>query len=514
MKRIVIAFVLLITFCAFLPSVLAEENGYIYTIDSVSASLTVTGQKVTAVVTNNTDQMTDDLIIATAHSNENEFLGIYSTPLSLYPFETHTFKLPVKADNNDIAYIKVFVWDSFETLIPLAEVKTVLPSKAEDFAVLLSVRNGGIKLICDNGSSETFTASEPVLSSAQSILDSGNTVKDRIVTYKLNSETGEITSIVKASENNEIAASDVTLGSYKIRTGRLAAHNIHKDTVVIDATLAEGGLDKARNYTVTDKTGLIDGEHYTGYVYTQGEFTSLVVITKIGADFEEDSRFAVVQEESMLHYTEDDEKCELVTVLYDGRSSHELLFKTGNYEKYNLEIGDAFFYTQDSNGFVDAAYKIYDCSDKTFTEPSGIMSGSTIIDGDWSYRLWDEGSDIQLTTCAVIEVTNSHITFASLDQIETGSLDTNLNLSYTRKDGVISYPTLADSQAYIYDINSDEYLESRKFKAKDISSVKASNLSTFETEDGVYENIDMAMVNEALVMIVDGKIAEIYVIEK
>lgn len=515
MKKIIISIlVLLITFCTFLPSALAEESGYIYTIDSVSASLTSSGQRLTAEVTNNSSHATDDFIIGVAYSYKNEVLDLYSSPLSLDPSETDTFSFSITADSNDISYVKVFIWDSFETLTPLADECTVLPSKPLGFAVLLSVKNGNIKLLCDNGLSQSYTASGDTLSSAQSILDSGATVKDRIVTYKLNSETGELISIIKASENNEIVSADVTLGTYKLRTAKLATHNIYKDTVIIDATLAKSNPDKAWSYTVTDKTGLSDGEHYTGHIFTQGEFTSLAVITKIGADFEEDSRFAVVQEEAVPYYTEDDDECELVTVLADGDAYRELLFTTGVYEEYNLEIGDAFFYTQDSNGFVNVSYKIYDYSDRTFTKPSDIMSGSAIIDSDWSYNLWDEGDNIQLTTGAIIEVTDSYIAFASLDQIKTGNLDTSLDLNYTHKDGIVQHSISDYATAYVYDINGDELDEADKFKAKSISSVKASKLSTYEPEDGVYENIDMSMVNEALVMIVDGEIVEIYVIEK
>ncbi len=514
MKRIVIALVLLITFCTFLPSVLAEENGYIYTIDSVSTSLTPSGQKLTAEVTNLSNQQTDDLIVAAAYSYENELLDLYSTPLSIWPMDTDTYNLSIKADSNDISYIKVFIWDSFEALTPLAEEITAIPAKPLDFAVLLSVNNSNIKLLCDNGSSETFPASESALSTAQSILDSGATAKDRIVTYNVDSETGEIVSIAKALENSAIDTIDVNLETYKLRTSRLGTHTIADNTIILDATLAENGLDKPRNYTVTDKTGLVDGEYYTGYVFNQDEYVSWVVITKIGPDFEEDSRFAVIQDDPMEHYTDDDEKCELVLALADGRSNLEILFKTGVYEDSDLGIGDAIFYTQDSCGFVNAVYKVYDHSDGTFTELSDAVDNFMLIESDWSYNLWDEGNPIQLTTGAIIDVNYDTITFASLEQVKTGCLDTNLDLNYRSEDGIVTYDISDYADAYVYEVNSDEYIESRKFKTKSATSVKASKLSAFETEDGVYENINMSKVNEALVMIVDGEIVEIYVLEK
>lgn len=515
MKRVIIsALVFLITFCAFLPSVLAEENGYIYTIDSVSAGLTAFGQKVTVTVTNLSNQQTDDLIIAAAYSSENELLDLYSTPLSLYALGTGTYNLPIKADTNDISYIKVLIWDSLENITPLAEESTVTPAKPLDFAVLLSVKNGNIKLLLDDGSDLSYPASEIVLSTAQSILESATTAKDRIVTYNMDSVTGEIVSVAKASENNAVYTENINTATYKRRTGRLGSYDIHNGTIVLDATLSERGLDKARYYTMTDKTALVDQEVYTGYVFKQDEYTSLVMLTKIGVDFDESSCFTVIQEDAVPHYTVDDEECELVVALSEGRNNYELLFKTGVYEESGLGIGDAIFYTQDLNGFVDAVYKVYDHSEGTVTKLSDIMDSPLFLESDWSYNLWDEGDPIQLTTGAVIEVSSSHITFASLEQVKTGSLDTNLNLNNTREDGIVTYGIADDAVAYVYEINSDEYGESRKLKAKDITEIKASKLTDYETEAGVYENIDMATVNEGLVMIVDGEITGIYVIEK
>lgn len=514
MKRIVIAFVLLITFCAFLPSVLAEENGYIYTIDSVSASLTPSGQKLTAEVTNLSNQQTDDLIVAAAYSYENELLNLYSAPLSIWPMDTDTYHLTIKADTGDISYIKVFIWDSFENLTPLAKEWTTAPVKPLDFAVLLSVKNDKVKLLCNNGLTESYPASESTLSSAQSILDAGTNAKGRIVTYSTDSVTGEIFSITQASENSAVSTNSITAAAYKRRTGRLGSYDIHDETIILDATRAEKGLDKARYYTMTDRTALVDQEVYTGYVFKQDEYTSLVMITKIGVDFDESSCFTVIQDDAVPHYTADDEECELVVVLSEGRNNYELLFKTGVYEESGLGIGDAIFYTHDSNGFVDAVYKVYDHSEGTVTKLSDIMDSPLLLESDWSYNLWDEGNPIQLTTGAIIDVNYDTITFASLEQVKTGCLDTNLDLTYRNEDGIVTYDISDYAEAYVYEVNSDEYIESRKFKAKDITRIKASNLSDYETEDGVYENIDMAMVNEALVMIVDGEIAEIYVIEK
>lgn len=517
MKRIIMAtLVLFITLSSFLPSVLAEESVYIYTIDSLSASLTPSGQKLTAEVTNLSNQQTDDLIVAAAYSYENELLDFYSTPLSIWPLDTDTFTLPIKADTSDISYMKVFIWDSFETLTPLAEERTITPAEPLDFAVLLSVKNDSIKLLCSNDLTKSYYASESALSAAQSIVDSSTTAKDRIVTYSIDSITGEIVSVTQASTSNAVNTANINLATYKLRTGRLATHNIHDDTIILDATLAEKGLDKSRYYTMTDKTGLVDGEDYTGYVFTQDEYTSLVVITKIGADIEEASRFVVIQDDATPHYTDDDEECELVLALSDGQEEKELFFKTGLYKESGLEIGDAIFYTQDLNGFVNVVYKIYDHSEGTFAKLSDITADFVIKESDWSYNLWDEGNTVQLTTAALIKVEYNAITLASLEQVKTGSLDTNLNLNYTREDGIVAYGIADDAVAYVYDINNDDYTgnESKKLEAKNITSIKASNLSGYETESGVYENIDMAKVNEALVMIVDGQITEIYVIEK
>lgn len=396
------------------------------------------------------------------------------------------------------------------TLDPFGRIfATETDGTSTKYAVALRVATNGdtVTLLLADGTTKTFepTSSVDLDAVADALEAAGSNIEGRIVTYTVKGSTGEISDI-------DFVDAEAASFEYKSRTGKLGANTIASTTPIIDATKVESATDarKAGSYATLTKEDLIDGTAYTAVVLRDGTYVGFVVVTTIGTTFGETSRFAVVQKAAEEHFTDDDDECELVTVLYEGKADQELLFVPDVYGDAELSVGDAFFFETDADGFVDAVYPIGADLDETFEE--GMIEEGT--DG-WSWNIYDEGYAIQLARAAVVEVDDKTITFALIT--DGGDLNTGVDLDDgDHSDGIVTYAIADDAVAYVYDADSDEYLESKKYKAKAASSVKASALDRYEDEenDGVYNDIDIDDVNEALVMIVDGDVVAIYVVEK
>lgn len=516
MKRVTSILLALILVCSFISPVFAEGNEYSFNINSTSLTYSEEGNVLSTKATNITDQSASGILIAALYSADYKLLEFFSTDITATSSGTAEVSFNVTSNKEDIDFAKVFIWDSLTNIKPIAEAKDAEMFTSVYYATLLSVtENDEVVLLKSDGTETTLkpvsgfdlTAIKERLSTA------GTDISKRLANYKVKSATGDLASI-------EFIGDDAVLidGEYKIRTGKLSAYTISDSTNIIDATNAakSGDMSKASNYKVFDKDQLAEGTSYIGYAISYGRDTPFVVLTSIVEKTVEENhtsaRFAVVQKKAVPYSSDDEYECELVLALYDGRSEHELLFVTGVAD--DLEAGDAFFFETDTIGLINKVYKVYDNSSGTFTT---LADAADYMTDDWSYNLWNENCSIQLARGAIIEANDTTITFASLEQVKTGSLNATLDLNDTQGDGVVTYPIADDAVAYVYDINNDDLLkEVNKFSAKSPSSIKASNLDKYESADEpyVYTNIDMADVNEALVKIVEGSIVEIYAIEK
>lgn len=402
------------------------------------------------------------------------------------------------------------------TLDPFGRVyDTDTDGTSKKYAIALRITsNDELVLLLADGTSKSYEVASSAasdLADVEAVLDDANvTIQERIVTYTVKGSTGELSSITLVGDETSETTSE-----YKARTGKLGNNTISATTPVIDASAIETVREAktASNYSVFANDSFVDGTSYVYYAFKDNTYVSFVVLMEVGTTFGETSRFAVVQKAAVEHYTDDDDECELMLALYNGQKEQELLFVPGVAD--DLAAGDAFFFETDSDGFIDTVYEVYNFANGATTElPSALLPSGT--DG-WDYNIWDTGYSIQLATAAVIEVSDKLVTFASLDFIAGGELDTNVDLDDTQEDGIVTYAVADDAVAYIY-LASDNYKADAKeqFTAKAVSSVKASKIDKYEVEgeDGVYEGIDMDDVTEALVMIVDGDVVAIYAIQK
>ncbi len=390
-----------------------------------------------------------------------------------------------------------------------------IPPKPVNYAIALkkpSTEDDIIKLILSDGSVkiyevDTTKATNFTADFVTDKIDDETNVADRIVTYEVSSKTGKIVNIEKATPTTTIVNKE-----YKSRTSLLGAANKILDTtpmIHIDSD-AEGTVESnnSSKYEALTKDDLINETEYSGHIYRVGTTVAFVVITDVGAIFNEDSRFAVAIDAPSEILTEDGDRVMAIRVLYEGEKQ-ELLFKPS--VAYDVAVGDIFFFETDSDGFIKAVYKP--------AKGDPVWEDKIKID-DWSYDIWNGAfAPIQFVTGVVTEVTSRRISFATIEQVQSGSLDTNLDLDDTHADGIALYWFTDDCVAYTYDRNMKAKLESAKYDATTPASIKASDFSSFDSgngilNDGIYVGDLASKANVATAMIVDGDIVAIFVIEK
>ncbi len=404
---------------------------------------------------------------------------------------------------------------------------------SKKYAVILkaSTNEDQVTLLLADGTTKTFDVTAAVEGDIDSATIADLTAEERIVTYTVKGSTGEISALTFLEES-------ATEYTYKARTSKLGVNTIAATTPIIDATKAEDAAKarKAGNYATMSKDSLVDGSDYDAIVIKDGTYVAFVLVTEVGTAFGETSRFAVVKGEPVEHYKNDEDACWSVPVLYEGKDDEDsvLLFAYNvldgeGGDDITINVGDAFFFETDADGFVDTVHVVYSAGDEEVTELSSDLVG-TGADA-WSYGLVAGIETVQLTTGAIVDVKGDYITFADLSEVaDNGIIDTNADLEDGVENGIVTYTYASDLVVYVYDINNDDVNdEEDKFKARNsASAIKASNIGRYEhpENDGVFgyeadveaeleENlIDMDRVNEAFAMIVDGDIVAIYVIQK
>lgn len=224
-----------------------------------------------------------------------------------------------------------------------------------------------------------------------------------------------------------------------------------------------------------------------------------------------ETTLAVVQKEMQNYITQDGDDTEMIQVLYKGVVKEKLILKDGLYAESGLGVGDVFFFKTDRFGYVDEIYLIYDYSENDFRN---------LTAKNWSSNLWDDGADYQLAQGYIADFKNpkegsATIMLAACPAIESGYLDTNIDIDDDHENGVGVFAVDEDCLVYEYDpFNENIVSVANRFSIKSISSVKASRFDKFEVngQKGVYEGDLQSRANYAVVIIDDGVVTEIYTI--
>lgn len=410
----------------------------------------------------------------------------------------------------------IYVQDSLIiTLDPFGRIYDFeLTAAAPNYAIALKLGSEDefINLLLSDGTVNTYEVDTSKASNfyadfVDDKINNETSVADRVVTYEISSRTGKITKISKIAADRDLV--DV---EYKSRTSLLGSGNKILDTtpiISIDPDAEGTTLTRySDSYSVLTKSDLLDGTTYSGYVYKIGTTITFVVLTDVGSNFNEDSQFAVAIDTPASVLTEDGDSVKAVKVLYEGEVQ-ELYFPDNGLSD-NIKGGDVFFFTANRDGYVDAIY--------TPTKGDPVWEDMIKCD-NWSYNIWDDYTPIQFAQGVVTEITSSAISFATIEQVESGYLDMTQDLDDTHKDGIVSYGFADDCVAYTYDSDMMTRKETDKYDATSPTSIKASNFDSFDNGngvlyDGIYQGDLMSKATTATVMIVDGEVVAIFAIER
>lgn len=367
----------------------------------------------------------------------------------------------------------------------------------------------------------TEAALETLLGNASTAAD------DRVVEYTVRTSSQEITKILFKTPAVDATG---TAEEFNGRTNRIAGIEILSTTNVIDATDTIGGnassTKKSASYSTFAADGFKDGADYKFAAWKSGTYTTLVVLTSIGNKFNDESRFAVVRKAGNTIDTEDGDRADEVVVLYNGDAEAKLLFNEGYYSTSGLQVGDAFFFETDNDGFVNKVFKVFDANSKTFTSLATSIDTALNATDKWKDYLADDSEgwdytlvnsankDIQLVEGYVVPGNDGEMTFAAKTSSALTRIDTTKDLKNDAA-GVAIFSVDADCQAYLYDTKNTSVVKTYdKFKkAADVSVLASTTLAKYESND-VYTGTDMrADANVALAMIVNDVVVAVYVIK-
>lgn len=523
MKKItslLLAFMLLVTF---LPSAYATESGYTYELELLETLVPTdyTSVKGVVSVSNVSGSATQaDTLLAIAYSDKNELLDISATPVSFDTEGTENYEFQLSSET-EISTVKTFIWDSWQNISPLCQAFefTPVPNPLANYAIVLRYESGyNLSLLLANGTRKVFDANDIHLNSADDALleacaDADN-VEDRVIEYTVKSSTGELINVTRPD------ATEI-YGEYNFETHMLDVSKITDDTTIIDATCAyeEYRFNIASVYYVYDNSFLSSDAVYYGFSFSNSLISSpFIVLSSISKSYGASTRFAVALKVYENAVNEDGDDIDEVDALYEGAKPY-LVFEDGLTDYLGLGVGDVFLFETNSDGEIDEAYILYDKSENEFCAFNNVPEDKYYPD-EWSFSLIDSGINYQLVRGIVVDVSDTDITFADYKD-DLSIIDTNTELSAENLDGVVTYGFADGLKAYIYDSDSDETKEIYKFKSKLPSSIKASNFDRFDIDgDGVYTEAEYpssAMedyANEAIALIADGDIVDIFVIEK
>jgi len=349
--------------------------------------------------------------------------------------------------------------------------------------------------------------------------------ENRVIAYTVQNSTGKINSIELLS--GTVYANNAPT-AYKAKTGKLGNKSVVDTTAVLDVIAYKANATKTvSDYEKFAVSSFVDKAEYAGAIFADkadNTIAAIILLTKIGDDLTEESRFAVVRKAAAQAQTDDGDTCYSLNVLYDGQEQDILCTTASGVNA--LIPGDAIFFKTDSEGLVKSYIRVfsiaaYDNTSATagFTNfgTSGTIAGTNGEDfsftaDDWDYTIKNTAKkDYQLVYGIITDVTTKGVEMA---------LETPANtIDLTNDDNSEVFGVDADCVQYRYGMN--EYTgAANQYKGISVAAPQASILDPYETgsKTDIYDLTQVVGVDGhdqlvyALAMIVDGDIVAIYTI--
>ena len=382
-------------------------------------------------------------------------------------------------------------------------------------------------------------------------------IKDRIIEYSVKASTGRVREVEPVTDIYEL--NDDEFNSAATKLGKTLAAN----ALVLDATdYMEAKADpqdkpSLSDYQASSLAGLTDGVEYGGIlVYKNNSQEYMyVIITEAGATFGGDSNFAVAASKfstasSAIVNDEDVYTLNIVDpATFEASkmniSKSAIVFVDGEETEIKsanglIKQGSAFFYTTDSDGFVNKIAVVYDAasnySDLYKTETAGIrFDKDGNIDEDATVAskfvylpyLADKGEDNRAFNAkgwkidandvvftenpdTEVQLILAPVTQASAKSLTVGLIEKDTKGYYVDTDNSYTYAVDSEAKIYSFDMSDDvtgtEALSIGAFSGitlKDTTDGKAY-VTGADTENG---DVDFSqLIQMAFLMVVDGTV--------
>ena len=299
-----------------------------------------------------------------------------------------------------------------------------------------------------------------------------------VVEYTL--RKGEISSI-KAIAGVAIPANT----EYKASVSKLATVGVSDATGIINVE----GAATYKDYKTMGVNNLTDGEKYTGTGYGKIGTTnnySLVILTKAGYDYGANSRFAVVNTASFAKGTDEEgEAVDQLKVLLNGENT-TLNFTAAAKAAYGVvNVGDAFFYVLDSDGFVKSTAKIA----RGTILGSGVMplgflgtAGTDYDNTKWGNTL-NGNSDIKLVRGILVGATANTVRIINTPAAALAAVDVDDFESFAIADGcaIYTYDTDASIDKDTDRLDAQGTLKASNFKNWRVTDTTIATVAPFNT---------------------------------
>ena len=326
-------------------------------------------------------------------------------------------------------------------------------------------------------------------------------VTNRVVSYKISSSTGKITSL-------EFIDGTKVENDYDARNEKIGSVIVTSATTFIDVEeyLTTKNID---DIEVASIDSLIDDVDYTVYRYGKQSLVDnsypLVLITKGEADYTEDTLFAVVTKPLGAATADDETVLDTLTVLYEGEE--QVLYVDEDYTCPDVKINDVIILKKNASNKVKEVVKVFDGT--TITTPNKYFT-----------TMWNPADDdLTKLIYAPIVTRNGRNYFAQIDSNNKTYIDKEATQDATTADGAtLDILTNDDTIVYVYDCNAAKNEKFYVGSTGDIVGSATDHIITNPDKNNDYYTInwndieDNDQVNYAFAKIVDDIALEIFVI--
>ncbi len=428
------------------------------------------------------------------------------------------------------AFGRIYTWEKTESSARYAIVdkyqEATASSTYDSDRVRLWFTDGTYKYVEFANTAKIVTPETNDLAGVKKHIEANATkdkVMNRVVSYKISTSTGKITSL-------EFIAGTKVENEYDARNEKIGSTIVTPATtfVNVEEFISTGKIDDIETSSMDT---LVDDVKYTVYRYGTASITDnsypLVLIVKGEASYTEETTFAVVTKPLGSGTTEDGAVLDTLTVLYEGEEQTLYIDEEAKYDA-DLVAGDVVVLKKNASDKVKEVVRIFKANAAGFDtyatlKANGLNSAKfnafTVnpVGGNPFTMVWNPtDSDLAKLVYAPIVTRNGRNYLAQVNGSSKTMLDTEATKDTATSEGAtLDILTTDNTVVYVYDYNA---AKNEKFYVGSVGDVYGTAVDHITTLEGDYYTIDWSkieandQVNFAFAKIVDDIVTDMFII--